>query len=164
MHPAPYSVWWTPQGAAVVTMPDEIDLTNCDQVHEALLRAVESGATVVIADLTGTRFCGYTGAATLVSVHSLAAEAGAQLRVTVGAPKARLIGKIAGAAHRLHLYPNLTAALDGARTRGKTAAGRRLRLIPGGAARSGPGKPIRRLSVVSQASQAPPPRPPATPA
>jgi anti-anti-sigma regulatory factor len=164
MNPTSYSVWWTPRGAAVVTMPEEIDLTNCDRVHEALLWAVDSGATVVIADLTGTRYCSYTGAATLVNAHFFAAEAGAQLRVTAAAPKARLIRKIAGAAHRLHMYPSLAAALAGPRTRGKAAAGRRLRLVPGEAARSGPGKPIRRLSVVSQASQVPPPGPPATPA
>jgi len=158
MHPIPYSVWWAPQGAAVVTMPAEIDLANCDQVHAALVRAVESGPAVVIADLTGTSYCGYAGTATLVNVHVRAAESGGRLRLAVPALQARLIRKIAGTRHSLDCYPDLTAALAGPRARDQGAAGPRLTLVPGQAVRS-PGSPVLRLRIVPPASQAPPPGP-----
>ena len=144
----PYSVWCVPGGAVVVHMPAEIDFTGCGQVHAALMQAVESGAAVVVADLTGTRFCGYTAAATLVNAHARAAEAGARLRVAAAAPQARLIGRIAGAGHRLDFYPTLVAALAGPRSQAAPRTGCRLRLIPGGGTGISPGKPARRLSVV----------------
>jgi hypothetical protein len=116
---------------------------------------------VVIADLTRTDFCAYAGTETLVRVHALAAAADVQLRVAATASHARLVGQIAGPGHRLDLYPDLTAALAGPQSRGTsrgtTATGYRLRLIPGGGARRSPGKPTARLSVVPPPSHAPPP-------
>jgi hypothetical protein len=90
------------------------------------------------------------------------------LRVAAAPPNARLIAQIAGPGHRLDLYPDLTTALAGPRSRrsagGMTATGFRLRLIPGGAGRHSPAKPAGRLSAVPPASQAPPPGPPGDPA
>lgn len=160
----PYSAWQARTGAAVVSMPSRIDSTNCDQAHAALTRAVESGSAVVIADLTRTSFCSYTGAAALVSVHARAARAGRRLRVAAAGPNARLIRKIAGTSHVIDCYPDLTAALTGPRsrgtTRGITASGRRLSLIPDTAARRSAGKLARRLSAVPPPGQTPPPGPP----
>jgi anti-anti-sigma regulatory factor len=160
----PYTVWRAPTVAAVVSMPAQIDYASCGRVRAALMRAVRSGAKVIVADLTRTDFCGYAGTETLVRVHAMAAEAGAQLRVAAAGPQARLIGQIAGHRHRLDVYPDLTAALAGPRSRGTTggatATGCRLRLIPAGAAHRSLGKPAGRLSVVPPASQAPPPGPP----
>ena len=160
--PAPttrYSVWWSPSGAAVVGMPGRIDVTNCDLVHAALIGAVESGFAVVIADLTKTSFCSYTGAAALVSAHAQAAQAGTRLRVAATWPNVRLIRKIAGTSHPLDCYPDLTAALAGPRSRGAaggtTATRGRLSLIPDTAARRSAGKLARRLSAVPTASPTP---------
>ncbi len=41
----------------IVALPAEIDLSNADQVYDQLYAALVSGAPVVIADFTGTRFC-----------------------------------------------------------------------------------------------------------
>jgi hypothetical protein len=41
MHPIPFSTCRAPGGAAVFTMPVEIDLINRDQEHAALARALE---------------------------------------------------------------------------------------------------------------------------
>ena len=166
MQTTPYTVWRASTGAAVVAMPAQIDHAACGRVHTALMGAVQAGPAVVIADLTRTDFCAYAGTETLVRVQDLAAQAGAQLRVAAAASHARLIGQIAGPGHRLDLYPDLTAALAGPQSRGTsrgtTATGYRLRLIPGGAAHS-PGKPAGRLSAVPLASHAPPPGPPRDP-
>lgn len=169
MHPIPYSVWRALSGAAVVTMPEHIDDANCAQVYAALMRAVGSGAAVIIADLTRTGSCGYSAAETLVSVQARAGEAGARLKVAAAAGKALLIGQIAGPGHQLDFYPDIEAALAGARTRGTArgtaATGRRLRLIPGGAAMSDVGKPPgRRPTAVPPPAQTPPPGPTPAPA
>ena len=136
----------------MVPMPVEINFTNCGQMYAALMLALESGAAVVVADLTRTSLCGYSATVTLISVEARAARAGAQLRVAAAASKARLMGRIAGAGHRLDFYPDLAAALaDPQKPAGAyTAAGYRLKLkvVPGGGARTSPGKPARRLSVV----------------
>jgi anti-anti-sigma regulatory factor len=135
----PYSVWWAPGGAAVITMPAAIDLDNCVLVHASLVRAVKAGATIVIADLTTTGFCGYAGTEALVSVHAIAARTGTGLRVVAATPQAWMIEEIAGAGHTLDFYPDLTAALAGPRSCGtasrETATGRRLRLVSDAPAR-----------------------------
>jgi anti-anti-sigma regulatory factor len=163
MQTTPYSVWWVPRGVAVVAMPAQIDFNNCGQVHAALMQEVQAGATVVIADLTGTRCCGYSATVTLVSVQARAARAGARLRVAAAGSSARRIGQIAGAGHRLDFYPDLQAALAGPRMRGpaggEPAAGHTPRLLGGGAAPNGQGQPAGRLLAVSPASQDPPPGP-----
>jgi hypothetical protein len=154
---------------SAVSMPGWIDNANCDQMDAALTRAVQPEATVIIADLTRTDFCGHA-ATTLVSDQAWAARAGARLRVAAAAPDARLIGQIGGAGHPLDFYPDLTTALAGPRSRGTaparipTATDYPRRLIPDAAARRSAGKLARRLSVVPPASQALPSRPPTAPA
>jgi hypothetical protein len=122
MHPTPYPVWRAPCGAAVITMPGQIDDADCGQVQAALAQAVQSGATVIVADLTGTQRCSYSAAETLVSAQARAAGAGARVKVAADVGQALLIGQIAGAGHQLDFYSGLEAALAGPRTRG-TARG-----------------------------------------
>lgn len=168
MQTTPYTVWWAPHGAAVVSMPAQIDRDNCARVHAALMQVVRSGAAVVIADLTGTDFCGHAATETLVSAHTLAAQAGTRLRVAAPWPHARLIGQIAGDGHRLDVYPDLTMALAGPRSRRNTCvrtdAGYRLRVIPDEHARLSAGKLAHSLSAARRAHRAPPRRPPTDPA
>jgi hypothetical protein len=86
----------------------------------------------------------------------------------VARSNARLIGQIAGKAHRLDLYPDLTAALAGPRSRAatcvRTTTGYRLTAIPDEEARRSAGKLARSLSVARLARHAPLPRPPTAPA
>ena len=168
MDPIPYSVWRTPSGAAVVTMPGHIDDAHCAHVRAPLMRAVRSRAAIIIADLTRTGSCGYSAAETLISVQARAAEAGARLKVAAAGGKALLIGQIAGPGHQIDFYPDLEAALADPRTggtaRGTTATGRKLRLIPGRSAASGPGKSADRPPAASPPDQAPPPGPSPAPA
>lgn len=168
MRVTPYTVWWAPHGAAVVSMPARIDRANCARAHAALMQAVRSGAAVIVADLTSTEFCGHAATVALVSAHALAAQAGTRLRVAAAWRTARLIEQIAGNGHRLDLYPDLTTALVGPRSRRnacvRTATGYRLRVIPDERARRSAGKLARGLSVGRRARHAPPPGPPADPA
>ena len=56
----------------IVALPAEIDLSNAEQVYDQLSAALASGAAVVIADFTGTRFCDCACLNRLLRVHNQA--------------------------------------------------------------------------------------------
>ena len=67
----------------VVTLPAEIDITNADAIGAALSFAIARSAGIVIADMTGTRFCNSSGISMLVQAHRQAAANHAELRLVV---------------------------------------------------------------------------------
>ena len=101
---------------AVVTLPDEIDTSNDGQVQDTLTRALDDGTAVLVADASGTTFCGCSGVTALLLAHHRAAAAGAQLRVVVGSPSMRRILELTAADHVLNTYPTLAAALADGQT------------------------------------------------
>ena len=95
----------------VVTMPAEIDVTNADRIGEELSAAIAGGAGIVVADMTGTRFCNSSGISMLVLAHRQAADNGAELRLVVfSAPVLRAL-KLVRMDFLLPIYPSLDAAL-----------------------------------------------------
>ena len=46
---------------AVAKLPQHIDSTNADQVRERLLGVINLGAVILIADMTATLSCDYSG-------------------------------------------------------------------------------------------------------
>lgn len=91
--------------AIIVPLPAEIDLTNCEQVHDRLNAAVACGAAVVIADFTATRFCDCGSLRRLLTVQQRAAARGGQLRLVI--PPGSLVRRIAdltGLDRELHTY------------------------------------------------------------
>ena len=99
-------------GTVIVTLPEEIDITNDGQVQDILARALSDRTAVLVADGSGTSFCGRSGVAALLSAHRRAATAGTQLRVAAS-PALRRILELTGADHRLDTYPTLATALAG---------------------------------------------------
>ena len=55
-----YPVRWAGK-QAVVTLPEDIDLSNACQIREQLLTVINRGAAVLIADMTATISCDYAG-------------------------------------------------------------------------------------------------------
>jgi len=53
----------------VVTLPAEIDMANADRVGADLEAAFGSGVCVVVADMSGTRFCDTSGIHALVMAY-----------------------------------------------------------------------------------------------
>lgn len=95
--------------AVVVALPEEIDLTNAAGVAEQLTLA--SGRhSVVIIDMSATRFCDCAGARAIVLAHKRAAEGGAELRLVVTAEPVRRIFGLLGADRLLDLYPSVEEA------------------------------------------------------
>jgi anti-anti-sigma regulatory factor len=65
----------------VVTLPPEIDIANAGQVQASLMAAVESGARLVIAEMSGTTFCDVQGARAIIGAGDAATAAGNMLHV-----------------------------------------------------------------------------------
>jgi anti-sigma B factor antagonist len=98
----------------VVTLPGEIDAVNAGQVYGVLIRALETGTGMVVADATATAFCDCAGVRALARAHYRAAASGIDLRVAAAASrKVRRILELTGTGQLLHTYPTLPAALNG---------------------------------------------------
>ena len=100
-----------PISPAVVSLPAEIDITNAGEVLVRVTGAFAPGVTVVIADLTGTRFCDSAGLRHLLLAHREAARAGVQLRLVI--PPDGAVGRITeltGISRFVAVYPTLQLA------------------------------------------------------
>jgi anti-sigma B factor antagonist len=75
----------------IVTLPAEIDMVNADRVSEQLGCALASGAMMVVADMTATRFCNSTGLRALVLAHKQATAAHAELRLLITSAEVRRV-------------------------------------------------------------------------
>lgn len=97
---------------AIVTLPDEVDVSNVIHVRAVLEQALAGGTTVLVADMTRTTFCASEGLHVLIRIHLQAAEAGAQLRLAAPARMIRRVIELTAADQILDLYPSLEAALS----------------------------------------------------
>jgi anti-anti-sigma factor len=97
---------------AIVTMPDEIDLTNSGGLDEQLAAVIAQSPETVTVDLTATTFCDSAGINVLARAHGLAAASGGELRLAVGhSPVARII-QLVGLDQIVRVYPDVQRALD----------------------------------------------------
>jgi anti-sigma B factor antagonist len=94
----------------VLTLPEEIDMSNTSQVHDTLFRALDDGTAVLIADASRTMFCDSASITMLLRTHDRAAATGAQLRIAASPPIRRVL-ELTGADRMLHVYPTVAAAL-----------------------------------------------------
>jgi len=80
------------EGVPVVGAPEEIDITNANDLRAAVLEAAGHGPGTLVVDMTRTRFCDSAGLHVLVSAHRRAlAEGGAILLVISGGAVLRIL-------------------------------------------------------------------------
>jgi anti-sigma B factor antagonist len=103
-------VRWTGR-RVVVTFPEHIGTCNADQVREQLLWVINRGATELIADLTRTLSCDYSGAEALARAHHRAAANGTQLRLVVTADPVRRVLSLSGLDRLVSVYPTVEAVV-----------------------------------------------------
>jgi anti-sigma B factor antagonist len=96
----------------IVSLPEEIDITNADSCGNELRAAIRPGVAVVIADLTRTAFCDSQGMRQLVQAQDRATKAGAELRLAIESPAVLRALKITGLDQLLRIYPSMQAALQ----------------------------------------------------
>lgn len=94
-----------------MTLPAEIDVTNADQIREALLGVVNQGAVSLIADMSKTRFCDSTGVSALVRTFKRATASGGGMRLVVDSPAVQRVLGITGVDHLMPIYPSVAASL-----------------------------------------------------
>jgi anti-sigma B factor antagonist len=97
----------------VVEMPAEIDLTNSEELPALVTAVCTPGVTVVIADLTTTRFCDSSGLRHLLYARDKAAAADVELRLAIspGSPVHRIL-ELTGIERFMPVYPTLRQAAD----------------------------------------------------
>ena len=95
----------------MVPLPGEIDLANADRVGEELNAAFGPGVGIVIADMSGTRFCDSSGIHALVRAHQRAKANNTQFRVVAGPGEVRRVLEIMRLDTVLAIYPRLDVAL-----------------------------------------------------
>ena len=101
----------TPQVPVVVLLPEEIDMTNAEDSAAQLRDAFVPGVTVVIADLTKTRFCDSAGVRGLTLVHRRATDSGGRLILAVDADGAvSRVLQLMDLTSVLNVYPSVEAA------------------------------------------------------
>lgn len=96
--------------AAIVRMPDEIDIANVGRLVAELSSACDSGAVVVVVDMTRTTFCDASGARMLVIAQKRAAESGVELRAAVASARVRRVLILLGLDTVLPIHPTIEAA------------------------------------------------------
>jgi len=98
---------------AIVTMPDEIDLTNSGHLNEQLAAVIAQSPETLTVDMTATTFCDSAGINVLARAHQLVTDNGGELRIALGrSPVARII-QLVGLDQIVPLYPDVQHSLDG---------------------------------------------------
>ncbi|HEY2264475.1 MAG TPA: STAS domain-containing protein [Streptosporangiaceae bacterium] len=98
-------------GSAAAALPTEIDFVNAAAVSDALLALLDQGASGLVVDMTGTRFCDVAGVRAIVRAHCHAQSMGGWVRVVAPDHCVRRIFALTGAEDIVMLYPDLDAAL-----------------------------------------------------
>ena len=104
-----YTVRWAGK-QAVVTLPEDIDLSNAGEIREQLLSVINRGAAVLIADMTATISCDYVGAEAVIRAYQRAVISGTDLRLVVTAQIVRRVLSYNGLDRLVSIYPSLEAA------------------------------------------------------
>jgi anti-sigma B factor antagonist len=97
----------------VITLPEEIDITNSPGLQEVLLAVISRQPARVVADMTATTFCDSSGMHAIVAAYRQALAVGADLRLVIGHPATRRVFELSGIDTVISIYPDLPAALSG---------------------------------------------------
>jgi anti-anti-sigma factor len=100
-----------PGGRAVVSFPEHVDMSNAAQVRDQLLGVFDSGAAVVIADMSATAWCDYVGVDAVARACQRAAVCQAELRLVATAPAVRRLLAAHGLDRLVPVYSSVEAAI-----------------------------------------------------
>lgn len=94
-------------GFTIAALPTEIDIANAAAVSDTLLALFDQGASGLVVDMTGTRFCDVAGVRAIVRAHCHARSVGGWVRVVVTDHRVRRMFAVTGAEDIVMLYPGL---------------------------------------------------------
>ena len=96
-------------GLPVVTSPDDVNISNTEQLRAALMAASSDQATLIM-DMSDTAFCDSTGISVLVMAMKRAQAEGGELRLVMGGPAVRRIFKATGVDGVFRIFGTLAEA------------------------------------------------------
>jgi anti-sigma B factor antagonist len=95
----------------VVAAPEEIDITNADQLRSALLQAAADGHGTLVVDMTRTRFCDCGGLQVLMAAHKQARAEGRELVLVISGAAVPRLFAITGIDRVIPCFTRLDEAL-----------------------------------------------------
>lgn len=96
---------------AVITMPEEIDMSNGAEVQAGLLAALGQQPRVLIVDMTQTTFCDSAGVRAIMLSHRQASAQDTDFRLVISSPGVHRVFSIIGAGEIVQIHPDLPTAL-----------------------------------------------------
>jgi anti-anti-sigma factor len=96
---------------AVVIVSGEIDLTNAENLRDALLSALNAGARGLVVDMSATTFIDSAGVSALVRASRRAAATEATVRLAVTAPGVLRVLNLVGIDQLIEVHPSVSEAL-----------------------------------------------------
>ena len=102
------------QGVPVVAAPEEIDITNAEQLRSALLTAAANGDGTLVVDLTRTQFCDSSGLHTLIAAHKRAGAENREVVLVIPSTAVLRVFALTGLDRMIPNFASLAEALAGA--------------------------------------------------
>jgi anti-sigma B factor antagonist len=113
------------QGVPVVTVPEEIDVTNAEGLRTALLQAASNGHGTLVVDMTRTRFCDSSALHTMIAAHKRAQAEGREVRLVITAAPVLRVFALTGMDRVIPNFTTLAEALTSAAAAAATGRSRR---------------------------------------
>ena len=118
------------QASINVSLPAEVDIANAEAAWLDLVRAIDQGYRLVIADMSRTSFCDCAGVSALLAAGAQAAHAGAELRIVARAQAVLRTFELTSLQLALPVYSSSSDALsEAAMATGPRPVGRVVRLL-----------------------------------
>ena len=102
------------QGVPVVAAPEEIDITNAEQLRSAVLAAAANGDGTLVVDLTRTQFCDSSGLHTLIAAHKRAGAEDREVVLVIPRTAVLRVFALTGLDRMIPNFASLAEALAGA--------------------------------------------------
>ena len=102
------------RGVQVVVAPEEIDITNAEELRVALLQAAAQGHGTLVTDMTRTRFCDSSGLNTLMAAHNRARGEHGHVFLAISSTAVLRVFAITGVDRVIPNFASLDEALDAA--------------------------------------------------
>ena len=96
---------------AVVAAYGEIDLTNADELRDALFAVLDAGARGLVVDLTATTFLDSAGVTALARTSRRASATDTSLRLAVTAPSVLRVLDLVGLDQLIGVFPSVSEAV-----------------------------------------------------
>jgi anti-anti-sigma factor len=105
-----YPVRWTGQ-RAVMSLPEQVGVSNVGPIREQMLAAINRGAAVLVVDLTDTVSCDHAAVEAIERVYQRALASGTELRLVVSSDIVRRVLAAGGLDRVVSIYPFVSASL-----------------------------------------------------